>query len=117
MDKINAHHQAFYEEVGRLIRDARQRCTPPITQEGLAKMVGLSRTSITNVEKGRQKCLLHTLADIATALQTDAADLIPRSSAKASDLDAALSQRPSEERYCIRSTIAANQIETHDHGA
>jgi len=117
MDEIDDYHQAFYEEVGRLIRNARQQCSPSVTQEGLAKMIGLSRTSITNVERGRQKCLLHTLADIATALQTDAASLLPGPTLRSSDLDDALKKRPTEERNWIKSTIAAKQNESEDHGA
>ena len=71
-------HKAFYEEVGRRIRDARKRRNPKLTQQGLAELVSLTRTSITNVERGRQKFLLHTLADLAKALQVEPASLLPR---------------------------------------
>ena len=60
------------------VRDARKRRKPKMTQDGLAKMVGLTRTSITNVEKGRQKFLLHTLTDIARVLQVEPASLMMR---------------------------------------
>jgi DNA-binding XRE family transcriptional regulator len=49
----------------------------PLTQEELAHRVHLKRTSITNIEKGRQKLLVHTLFDIAAALDVPIADLIP----------------------------------------
>ena len=48
-----------------------------VTQEGLAKLVGLTRTSLTNIEKGRQKILLHTFADLAAALRVAPAELLP----------------------------------------
>ncbi len=48
-----------------------------MTQGRLAAMVGLSRTSITNIERGRQKILLHTLSAIAEALGTPLAELLP----------------------------------------
>ncbi len=100
-------HQAFYEEVGRRIRDARKRRTPALTQDELARLVGLTRTSITNVEHGRQKCLLHTLADIAAALQVEAASLIPSSAKPPADLDDALRNRSPEEKEWIIATVNA----------
>lgn len=40
------------------------------TQEELGKKIGLTRTSITNLEAGRQRVLLHDIERIATAFQT-----------------------------------------------
>jgi transcriptional regulator with XRE-family HTH domain len=48
-----------------------------ITQELLASKASLTRTSIINIEKGRQQILLHTLVDIANALQVSPIELIP----------------------------------------
>ena len=39
--------------------------------------VGLTRTSITNIEKGRQKVLLHQVYDIARALGTTPTSILP----------------------------------------
>ncbi len=47
-----------------------------MTQSELATAVGLTRTSITNIEKGRQKLLVHTLLDIALSLDVECARLI-----------------------------------------
>jgi DNA-binding XRE family transcriptional regulator len=116
MQKPDDDHQAFYEEVGRRIRDARKRRNPPLTQDGLAKLVGLTRTSITNVEQGRQKCLLHTLADIAIALQVEAVSLIPASPVQLADLDNALKNRPSSEKEWIMSAVKASQNLRNDNG-
>lgn len=103
-------HQSFYQEVGRRIRDARKRRKPPLTQEGLAELVSLTRTSITNVEKGRQKFLLHTLADIAAALQVDPASLLPPSDGEsARRLDEALKNRPRAEKEWIKTAVSAAQ--------
>jgi len=38
-----------------------------LSQDALASAVGLTRSSISNIEKGRQKPLLHTLIDISEA--------------------------------------------------
>jgi len=37
------------------------------TQDDLAKRVGLSRTSVTNIEAGRQRILLHDVEKFASA--------------------------------------------------
>ena len=105
----------FYLEVGSRIRDARLKRTPRLTQEALAKMVGLTRTSITNVEQGRQKCLLHTLADIAATLHVAVESLIPPRSLQATDLDGALKSRPRSEQDWILSAVkASQQAKTHN---
>lgn len=64
----------FYAAVGQRIAKTR---VGRLTQEALANRTGLTRTSIINIEKGRQQILLHTLIDISRALQIPVADLIP----------------------------------------
>lgn len=104
------NHQDFYAEVGRRIRDARKRRKPPLTQEELAGSVSLTRTSITNVEKGRQKFLLHTLADIAAALHVEPVSLLPAANEAADhQLDEVLKDRPKSEKDWIKSTVSAAQ--------
>jgi len=101
-------HKAFYEEVGRRIRDARKRRNPKLTQQGLAELVSLTRTSITNVERGRQKFLLHTLADLAKALQVEPASLLPRLEGEPErNLEDALKDRPRSEKEWIKSAVNA----------
>lgn len=65
----------FYLGVGELIRKARTRAG--MTQEQLADRVKLTRTSVTNIEKGRQRLLVHTLIDIAAALEVKPERLLP----------------------------------------
>jgi DNA-binding XRE family transcriptional regulator len=100
----------FYQEVGRRIREARKRRKPILTQEALAELVSLTRTSITNVEKGRQKFLLHTLVDIAVALQVQPASLLPESKTEVERLDAVLKNRTPSEKEWIKSTITAVEM-------
>jgi transcriptional regulator with XRE-family HTH domain len=68
--------QALYEATGELIRKA--RTARKLTQTDLAASVGLTRTSVVNIEKGRQKLLLHTLFGFAAALGVELVDLLPR---------------------------------------
>jgi transcriptional regulator with XRE-family HTH domain len=78
--------EAFYAEVGRRIRDARER--HGLKQADLATVISRTRTSITNIEQGRQRILLHTLCEIAVALHEEPSVLLP-------NLDALLGVMPS----------------------
>lgn len=66
MSPISISQPEIYRLVGQKIRGERKR--RKLTQEELATLVQLKRTSITNIEKGKQKLLLHTLIQIAAAL-------------------------------------------------
>jgi transcriptional regulator with XRE-family HTH domain len=67
-------NRQFYLEVGARIAKARRG---NLTQKELAARTLLTRTSIINIEKGRQQVLLHTMVDIAKALNVSVSDLIP----------------------------------------
>lgn len=64
-----------YRTVGTAIR--RRRLRLGLTQAQLAQRVSLTRTSITNIEAGRQKLLVHTLLTIAEVLGLAASELLP----------------------------------------
>jgi len=70
-----ADNQSFYQELGRRIKDARKK--GHLTQEALATKILLTRTTVTNIEKGRQQLLVHTLVDIADALNVTPTSLLP----------------------------------------
>ena len=48
-----------------------------MSQEQLAALVGLSRASIANAEKGWQRLPLHVLYDVAISTGVEVADLLP----------------------------------------
>lgn len=100
----------FYREVGIRIRDARKKVKEQdgkLTQEALAESVGLERTSLTNIEKGRQRLLLHTFSRIATALRVSPTELLPDSYTILQNLglDLPKTLRP-EERGFIETTMS-----------
>jgi transcriptional regulator with XRE-family HTH domain len=68
-------NSVFYRKVGERIRA--KRVERGLSQEGLAKAIGLKRPSMGNIEKGRQNILLHTFCEIAETLDTDAGALLP----------------------------------------
>ena len=66
---------SVYAEIGSQIRQLRTK--KRITQQRLAELASLTRTSITNIEKGRQKLPIHTLYVLANALGVEAKDFLP----------------------------------------
>lgn len=65
----------LYVALGGLIRSRRERMR--LTQGELARRVGMTRTSITNIENGKQKVQLHTLYAIASVLEVSPQALLP----------------------------------------
>lgn len=68
----------LYTAVGRKIRSARDRSTPRLSQDNLAKRLGISRASIVNIEAGRQHAPLDLLWNIAQILELELTMLIPQ---------------------------------------
>lgn len=67
-------------EIYRLIgsRIAARRKDLRLKQVEVAEQIGLTRASLANIEKGRQKIMLHQVYKIAEALKTDSIlDLMP----------------------------------------
>jgi transcriptional regulator with XRE-family HTH domain len=64
----------FYAALGARIRELRD--DRKYTQQELADLVGLKRTSITNVERGTQRLMADQLLAIARALHTTVEDLL-----------------------------------------
>lgn len=74
--RILEQEQAIYIEIGRRINEEREMLG--FSQAELAKEVDLTRTSITNIEQGRQHLPIHMLYRIATALGIPIEFLVPR---------------------------------------
>jgi transcriptional regulator with XRE-family HTH domain len=66
----------YYQVIGERI--ALRRKAIKMRQEDLAKLIGLSRVSISNIETGRQCPPIHTLYKISEVLKTDIHDILPR---------------------------------------
>lgn len=66
----------LYSAIGVRIRIAREECK--MTQAELADMIGLTRTSVTNIEAGRQKYNIEMLYAISAALGASVYELLPR---------------------------------------
>lgn len=70
----------LYPLLGERLRKLREEYQSPkgrMTQAELAGLVGLERTSITNIEKGAQKVPLHVLYRICEVLNAHAIAVLP----------------------------------------
>lgn len=54
-------NQRLYILIGERVRRIREMQTPRMSQEDLARILDLKRTSVTNIERGNQKLTLDTL--------------------------------------------------------
>jgi transcriptional regulator with XRE-family HTH domain len=70
--------ESFYTEVGRRIRDQRNKLG--MTQEQLGRSLSppTTRVSIANIEGGNQRILAHTLVQLAAALGAEVTDILPQ---------------------------------------
>lgn len=82
--RVGFSSDRLYVEFGRLVEENRRR--QKITQADLAKRVHLTRTSISNIECGRQQVYLHTLYLLSDALGIEAKDLLPNRSSLGEEL-------------------------------
>lgn len=65
-------------EFGARVREARTNAG--LTPKALASLVGLSRSSIANLEAGRQRVPVHVIWNLADALGVAVSDLLPEPS-------------------------------------
>jgi transcriptional regulator with XRE-family HTH domain len=65
----------FYAEFGIKLKRAREKAG--LTQKQLADRVELPRTSVTNIEHGRQRIALHQLIQFGQALGVEPLELLP----------------------------------------
>lgn len=72
---IPLNEDLFYEQIGERIRAA--RIEAGINQEVFSQLLNLTRGSVVNIEKGRQRPSIYLLVTISNILGVDYIDLIP----------------------------------------
>lgn len=65
----------FYQHLGVSLKEARIKSGQ--SQEALAGAMGLSRVTVVNIEKGRQKVQIHNLVEAANFLNIDLTQILP----------------------------------------
>ena len=68
-------YDKIYREIGQRIRDVRE--SRKMKQAELAELLGLTRTSVTNIERGKQKITLDSLYALCQRFGLEAQDLLP----------------------------------------
>ena len=68
----------LYHYIGQRLKD--QRGALGLTQQQVARQTGVERTSITNIEAGRQKLPLHLLYHLCDVLEIDVREVLPAAS-------------------------------------
>lgn len=97
----------FYAEFGRRLRAARDE--RGLTQQAVAKSTKLSRASLANIERGRQRILLNTLVDLAMAVGVSPQGLLPDvATTEPVDVAELLKGRPRAERDWILRSLPKN---------
>jgi transcriptional regulator with XRE-family HTH domain len=88
------NENALYERIGAQLKAIRTNSSSrQLTQEKLAAIVGLERTSITNIEAGKQRVPLHILYELCNALGVEISEVLPGYSS--------IADRPQEEMMQI----------------
>ena len=72
--ELMSQQNEYYLVVGSKIREHREKAG--LTQVELADAVGLSRTSLTNIERGRQRLMLDQFDSICRAVGVSVAELL-----------------------------------------
>lgn len=72
---MKANKDFLYKRIGEKLKEARE--AKGITQEQLAEACGVLRTSVTNLEAGRQKVPLSLIYDICALLKIEVTSILP----------------------------------------
>ncbi|MEO1211115.1 MAG: helix-turn-helix transcriptional regulator [Cyanobacteria bacterium J06638_20] len=93
----------FYVDLGKKIRAVREE--RKLTQEALASLLSITRTSVTNIEKGRQKMFLHTFLEITQVLGVSLDVLMPSTKYSSSLEDVLKEKLDQKELDWVQETI------------
>ena len=99
----------LYRDFGSRLRARRRKLG--LTQESLGEHVGLSRTSITNIERGEQRILLHQLYSFADKLKVSPEKLLPDLSSLPLEIERRLEALPNRKRELILKIVRSQERE------
>lgn len=66
----------LYSYIGEQLKNHREQ--KHLKQQDVADAIGLERTSITNIERGKQKLPIHVLFNICEVLGVNPSEVLPR---------------------------------------
>ena len=103
--------EGFYEALGARIKARREEIH--LRQAEVAESVGLSRTSITNIERGRQRLFLDQFVQICHALETVPSEMIPELQRQNENriFTSSSSKRPASVERFLASVALGNEVD------
>lgn len=87
----NIPDEQIYLIIGGKIKEARDNLK--VSQTELAKRISIARTSLSNIESGKQKLPIHLLYKIASALGIPVTALLPGIGEQETDIKSLLNQK------------------------
>ena len=103
----------FYRRFGERLRHARRAVG--LSQVDLAMAIKLTRTSVSNIEQGRQRVLLHTFEKMLHVLNVQPNDLLPSDHTRPGLLAAELNSLARDELNFVRRGLG--KFEEEEHGS
>lgn len=102
----------LYDLVGRRIRALRDEKVPQWTQEELANRTAgaISRSTLANMEIGRQRISIHQLFAVADALGVEPQDLLPSPHEVDSALADSLDSVEAEDRAFVEGVLESDRF-------
>lgn len=116
-DVEDAGIENFYTHVGEKLRSVRMAAG--FSQDVLAQRVGLTRSSIANLEAGRQRVALHLFVAICQALDKDICEFLPEKpephrSPISSSIEERLAGSPQSMQQFVYEAVARREISSED---
>jgi transcriptional regulator with XRE-family HTH domain len=105
----------LYPRFGRELRRVRRQ--KKVTQNQLAERVKLGRTSIVNIERGRQRIHLHTFLEFARALQVDPRELLPDEPTPVPEIAGEVANLPGPERDWVLRVVSPSRTQEETKGS
>jgi transcriptional regulator with XRE-family HTH domain len=114
-DVEDAGIEGLYGYVGEKVRSA--RVAAGVSQDVLAQRVGLTRSSIANLEAGRQRIALHLFVAICQTLGKDICEFLPENpephrSPISADVEQKLASSPESMQRFVQEAVARRGIDS-----
>lgn len=94
---------ALYTRIGEHLKTAREQ--RGVSQHALADAIGITRSSVANIESGRQRIQVHALIAACQALNLDPADIISQAVEGADPLASVLSRGATQHTARLRKQL------------
>lgn len=98
---------ALYENLGQQIRSARE--VRGLSQQEVANVIGLMRSSVANIEGGRQRITVHSMIAVCQALDLDPADVVTRAMEGAEPFTSAIPAEVKNSTEKLRKSLLSAQ--------